>query len=98
MFDSSLRAGRYALENMGYSEYEANETEQAFYQHDRHALLELAKLWDPDVPLADNEAYVARARDLNKDLETALLRHETGEDINDAGGDADPEPAPRGLG
>ena len=42
MFDSSLREGRYVLENMGYTEYEANEAEQAFFKHDSHALLELS--------------------------------------------------------
>lgn len=72
MFDASLRAGRYVLENAGLSEYEAHEMEQAFYRHDRHVLRELADLWQPGLPLANNEAYVARARDLNNTLELAL--------------------------
>ena len=72
MFDSSLRAGRYALENLGLSEFEAAEAEQAFYQHDRQALRELAELWQPGVPIADVPAYVKRANELNNDLETAL--------------------------
>ena len=73
LFDSSLRAGRYALENVGLSEYEAAAAEQAFYAHDRHAMLELAELWDPDIPSPQNAAYVKRARELEKDLETDLL-------------------------
>ena len=73
MFDSSLRAGRYVLENMGLSDFEAAEAEQTFYKVDRHAMLELAELWEPGVPVADNPAYVARARALNKELETALV-------------------------
>ena len=72
MFDSSLRAGRYALENLGLSEFEAAEAEQAFYHHDRQALRELAELWQPGVPIADVPAYVKRANELNNDLETAL--------------------------
>ncbi len=72
MFDSSLRAARYVLENMGLSEYEAHEMEAAFYRHDRQVLRELAELWKPGVPLAKNEAYVTRARELNNNLETAL--------------------------
>jgi CPA2 family monovalent cation:H+ antiporter-2 len=72
LFDGSLRAGRYALENLGLSEFEAAEAEQTFFQHDRAAVRELAELWEPGVPLADNPAYVARARALNNDLETAL--------------------------
>lgn len=74
MFDSSLRAGRYVLENMGLSEFEAAEMERFFYQKDREALRELAELWDPDVPVSKNTAYVARSRELNKDLETGLVR------------------------
>ncbi|MEQ9260747.1 MAG: cation:proton antiporter, partial [Roseovarius sp.] len=35
MFDSSLRAGRYVLENMGLTEFEASELERTFYHHDR---------------------------------------------------------------
>ena len=73
MFDSSLRAGRYVLENVGLSEYEAAIAEQTFYQHDRQTVRELAKLWDPSIPPAQNEAYVARAKALEKDLETALF-------------------------
>ncbi|WP_368187403.1 cation:proton antiporter [Aestuariibius sp. HNIBRBA575] len=72
MFDSSLRAGRYVLENMGLSEYEANEAEVYFYHHDRATMLELADLWKPGVAAADNPEYMARSRELNKDLESAL--------------------------
>ena len=34
---------------------------------------ELAKLWNPEVAAVDNKAYVKRARELEKDLETAFL-------------------------
>ncbi|MEM8823038.1 MAG: NAD-binding protein, partial [Pseudomonadota bacterium] len=73
MFDSSLRAGRYVLEQMGWSETEAFEAREAYYRHDREMLLDLAKLWEPGVPITQNAAYTARARDYNKDLESALL-------------------------
>lgn len=72
MFDSSLRAGRYALENLGLTDFEAAEIEQAFYQHDRTALRELAELWKPGVPITDLPEYVARARKLNSALEMEL--------------------------
>jgi CPA2 family monovalent cation:H+ antiporter-2 len=77
MFDGSLRAGRYVLENVGLSEFEAAEAQQTFYHHDRLALKELAQLWDPNVPASQNEAYVARAKELEKELETALLSRAT---------------------
>ena len=72
MFDSSLRAGRYALERLGLSDYEASEAERVFYHHDRDAVRQLAELWDPDVPAYKNEAYVARAKALEKELEFNL--------------------------
>ncbi len=72
MFDSSLRAGRYALENLGLTGFEASEVEQTFYQHDRMALRELAELWKPGVPVADVPEYVKRAAELNNTLETEL--------------------------
>lgn len=73
MFDSSLRAGRYVLENMGLSDYEASQMEHIFYQMDRAAIRELAELWNPGIPPSENEAYIARAKALNKDLEAALI-------------------------
>ena len=84
LFDSSLRAGRYVLENMGLSEFEAAENEKAFYKLDRTAMLELASLWEPGVDVTDNAAYVARARELNKDLETALVHQLTAKPSDDA--------------
>lgn len=73
MFDSSLRAGRYVLENMGLSEFEAAELEKTFYHHDRQSVRELAALWDPARPTLDNEAYITRARELEAELQTMLL-------------------------
>jgi len=73
MFDSSLRAGRYVLENIGLTEYEASEIEKTFYSHDRHSVRELASLWDPNIPTIENTQYIARARELEGELETMLL-------------------------
>ncbi|WP_293576603.1 monovalent cation:proton antiporter-2 (CPA2) family protein [Phaeobacter sp.] len=73
VFDSSLRAGRYVLEQIGLSEYEAAQAEQTFYAHDRKTIRDLASHWDPDKSTSENPAYIARARELEKDLETALL-------------------------
>ncbi|MFY9212978.1 MAG: cation:proton antiporter [Aestuariivita sp.] len=73
MFDGSLRAGRYVLENIGLSEYEAAEAERTFYAHDRYAVRQLAEVWDPDIPASENAAYIARAKELEKELEVALL-------------------------
>ncbi|MGP3695973.1 cation:proton antiporter domain-containing protein [Rhodobacter sp. NSM] len=72
-FDSSIRAGRYVLENMGFSEYEAAQRSRTYFRVDRAAMRDLAEIWVPGQPAHLNEAYVARARQLDADLETALL-------------------------
>ncbi|MBU3029519.1 monovalent cation:proton antiporter-2 (CPA2) family protein [Paracoccus marinaquae] len=72
-FDSSLRVGRYVLENTGLSEYEASELERIFYRLDRVSLRELAEVWKPGVPLDENPEYIQRSRELNRDLENALM-------------------------
>jgi monovalent cation:H+ antiporter-2, CPA2 family len=71
-FDSSVRAGRYVLENTGFTEYEASQLSQAFWRIDRSAMRDLAQLWVPGQPLDQNTAYIARARELEKELESAL--------------------------
>jgi monovalent cation:H+ antiporter-2, CPA2 family len=81
MFDSSLRAGRYVLENMGLSEYEAAAAEMTHYHHDRAAVRELAALWKPGVPIKDNPEYIARSRALSKELESVLASRAEGGDV-----------------
>jgi CPA2 family monovalent cation:H+ antiporter-2 len=73
VFDGSLRVARYALEALDFTESEAHEIETAFYRYDRRALLDLAKLWRPGVPVEQNAEYVARARAQNRELEDALI-------------------------
>lgn len=73
MFDSSLRVGRYVLENIGLSEFEAHEAERMFYKHDRHIIRELANYWDPKLRADENEAYRERSMALDKDMESAML-------------------------
>ncbi len=71
-FDSALRAGRYVLENMGFTDYEASKMSQTYFRVDRAALRDMAQLWVPGQPVHLNEAYVARARQLDRDMEQAL--------------------------
>ena len=73
MFDSSIRAGRYALEHLGFTEFEASEAQRLFYHGDRDALAELAPLWDPKIPVAKNAPYIALAKQLDNQLETAIV-------------------------
>ena len=73
VFDSSVRAGRYVLERSGFTNYESAEAARTFYHLDREGLRALAELWDPDIPISRNDAYIARARELESDLETEML-------------------------
>ena len=50
VFDSSVRAGKYALAALDYDEEEIEHIAEAFFEHDRHMLAELAELWDPEIP------------------------------------------------
>jgi len=77
-FDSSIRAGRYVLENIGFTAYEAAQLSQTYFKVDRSALRDLAQLWVPGQPIQKNDAYIARSRQLERDLETALI-HELDE-------------------
>lgn len=77
VFDSGVRAGKYALAALGYSDEEIERVGQAFFEHDRHMLAELAQLWDPDVPLDQNTAYIEKAREQAADIE-AVLRGQLG--------------------
>ena len=40
---------------------------------DRAAVRDLAEVWTPGVPPDKNPAYIARAKQLNRELEAALL-------------------------
>jgi monovalent cation:H+ antiporter-2, CPA2 family len=71
-FDSSLRAARYVMQHMGVPEDQAHQRVRAFFRLDRYMLRELARLWQPGVPVTENEAYIRRARDLNAEMEAAL--------------------------
>ncbi|MDH5797216.1 MAG: NAD-binding protein, partial [Paracoccaceae bacterium] len=73
MFDSSLRTGRYVLEHLGLTDFEAHEVEQTFSHMDRSSLRELAEVWDPKVPITKNTAYIELAKARDKELELALL-------------------------
>ena len=72
-FDSSLRAGRYVLEEAGLSPYEAAELERIYYRMDRAHVRQLAEVWKPGVALDQNPEYVELSRTLNSQLEAALV-------------------------
>jgi CPA2 family monovalent cation:H+ antiporter-2 len=74
MFDSSVRAGKYALAALGYEDEEIERIGKAFFDFDRHMLAELAELWDPEIPAEKNKAYVAKSREQSAAIAAALRR------------------------
>ena len=62
-FDSSLRAGRSALEALGVHPYDAERQVQGYVDNDKAQLREVAGLYDPNVPIHENQAYVERTKE-----------------------------------
>lgn len=72
LFDSSTRAGRYALEALGQHPFEAERAVQLFIEQDNRGLRRLAQLWRDDVPIFENEAYIDLAKQIQDELEHAM--------------------------
>ena len=73
VFDSSVRAGRSALEALGHHPYEAEKIAQTFVKGDRLTLRKLAGVWDPAIPPSSNPAYVAAAREARREEEAMMM-------------------------
>lgn len=61
-FDSSVRAGRSALEALGHHPYDAERLTRGYVENDKASLRELADVYDPDVPVHENTAYIEKAK------------------------------------
>ncbi len=72
LFDSSVRAGRYALQALGMHPYSAEKQARTYVKQDRAHLKQLAPLWDPSIPATENEPYVALAKQLSQTMEQVL--------------------------
>ncbi|MDH3728468.1 MAG: NAD-binding protein, partial [Myxococcales bacterium] len=71
-FDSSVRAGRSALEALGHHPYDAERLARGYVENDRASIRGLAELYDPDVPVHENTAYVERAKVVLASHESAM--------------------------
>ncbi|MEO1562065.1 MAG: monovalent cation:proton antiporter-2 (CPA2) family protein [Pseudomonadota bacterium] len=77
-FDSAVRMSRYMLGHLGWGTYEADMAAEEFTKADRGALFELAQLWDPELDVFDNSAYVERAKEINQRFNTGFLANLAG--------------------
>ncbi len=71
-FDGAVRAGRSALEALGAHPYEAERQVRGFVENDKKAIRELAELYDPDIPVHENPAYVERTKEFLASHEDAM--------------------------
>lgn len=71
-YDSSLRASRSALEGIGYSRESAQRMVSAFEELDRTLMVEMADLYNPDVPIEENHEYIQKIKDMHEDWEQEL--------------------------
>lgn len=72
-FDSATRAAFYALQALGYAQTEARDIVDLFIDRDKKLLRELAGLWDPDVPVEENQPYLRKAREMSEQLAADML-------------------------
>ena len=72
-FDTSVRAGRTALEVMGMHPYQADRMAKEFWRDDRYILQQMAELYDPDIPFHENKAYVERSKTLIAEREAQIF-------------------------
>ena len=63
-YDSSLRMGRSALAGMGIPRDKAGKMVDAFNETDRASMLTLADAYDPNIPVMENETYIARVQEI----------------------------------
>lgn len=72
VFDSSVRAGRYALEALGMHPYEAEKAATVLVEQDNRALRRLAPLYREDISIFENEEYIDLAKQIADELERAM--------------------------
>lgn len=62
-YDSTLRISRSAFEARGIPRKTAQAMIDAFHDADQEAMIEMAQLYDPTIPVHENEEYVSRVRE-----------------------------------
>ncbi len=71
-FDSSVRAGRYAFEALGLERCEAQKVADLYVKHDRETLAKLAKVFDPEIEVYENQDYISTSKESMRLIEEAM--------------------------
>jgi len=77
-FDSAVRAGRSTLEALGNHPFDAERQTRGFVLNDQFMIREVATLYDPEVPSHENEAYIAKIKELMGLQDEAMRGHGAG--------------------
>ncbi len=91
-YDSSIRASRSALEALGYSFNQATAMTGSFEAMDRKTMVELADLYDFDIPVMENEPYRKRLMEMRDDWERELKGNMAESAASEAPAEQDREP------
>ena len=79
-FDAAIRAGKRALERLGMSRDDAEKVGKIFYRHDRHGMIEQARVYDPTLGPFKNkqmaELVMAQRQDTREAVQAALRGEE----------------------
>ncbi len=71
-YDSSLRIGRSAFEALGTPRSASDEMVKAFHEMDQRSMIEVADVFDINIPGHENDAYVSRVRERAESWEAEL--------------------------
>ena len=71
-YDSSIRTARSALEALGATRNDAQQMMNAFQEIDFEMMIETASLHDINIPIAQNEAFIAKINEMRDTWEPQL--------------------------
>ncbi len=73
LFNGSLEIGAEALKMLGFHPFKVEKMSRAFRSHDDAGVEKLYELWDEDVDLSANRAFLASAREHAENLQEQML-------------------------
>lgn len=79
-FDAAIRAGKRALERLGMSRDDAEKVGKIFYRHDRHGMIEQARVYDPTLGPFKNQQMAELVRAQRQDTREAIQAALRGEE------------------
>ena len=79
-FDAAIRAGKRALERLGMSRDDAEKVGKIFYRHDRHGMIEQARVYDPTLGPFKNQPMAELVRAQRQDTREAIQAALRGEE------------------